>query len=143
MTMMTTALRNAKPEIDDVLREVVRLLRSVLPAGSFGERESAALELSNETVRRVVHDELQDIADSFGEFVEFRGQGHRQHQPGSGRYFSLCGDSEVSRRSYRLSGVHNGPTIIPLELEAGIESSATPELARNVAHGYGNIRVFW
>ena len=99
MTMMTTDLRNAKREIDDVLKEVVRLLRAVLPAGSFGERERAALELSNEAVRRVIHDELQDIADSFGEFVEFRGQRYRQHQPGSGRYFSLCGDSEVSRHS--------------------------------------------
>ena len=32
MTMMTTDLRNAKPEIDDALRQVVKLLRGVLPA---------------------------------------------------------------------------------------------------------------
>lgn len=137
MTMMTTDLRNAKPEIDDTLNQVTRLLRDILPVGSFGDRERAALELSNEAVRRLIHDELQDIAGSFGEFVEYRGQRYRRHQPGAGRYFSLCGDSEVSRDSYRLIGVRNGPTIIPLELEAGIQSNATPELARNVAHGYG------
>jgi hypothetical protein len=137
MTMMTIDFRNAKPEIDDVLKQVVRLLRNVLPTGSFGEREKAALELSNEAVRRVIQDELQDIADSFGDFVEYQGQRYRRHQPGTGRYFSLCGDSEVTRDSYRLMGVHNGPTIIPLELEAGILENATPELARNVAHGYG------
>jgi hypothetical protein len=137
MTMMTTDLRNAKPEIDDALKKVVKLLRGVLPAGSFGERERAVLELSNEAVRRVIHDELQDIADSFGDFVEYQGQPYRRHHPGTGRYFSLCGDLVVTRDSYRLIGVHNGPTIIPLELEAGILGSATPELARNVAHGYG------
>ena len=119
MTMMTTDLGNAKPEIDDVLEQVVRLLRNVLPAGSFGEREKAALELSNEAVRRVVRDELQDIADGFGEFVEYQRQQYRRHQSGTGRYFSLCGDLVVTRDSYRLIGVHNGPTIIPLELEAG------------------------
>jgi len=137
MTMMTTDLGNAKPEIDDVLKQVVRLLRNVLPAGSFGEREKAALELGNEAVRRVVRDELQDIADGFGEFVEYQRQQYRRHQSGTGRYFSLCGDLVVTRDSYRLMGVHNGPTIIPLELEAGILGNATPELARNVAHGYG------
>jgi hypothetical protein len=135
--MMTTDLRNAKPEIDNALNQIVRLLRDLLPAGSFGDRERAALELSNEAVRRVVHDELQDIADGFGDLVQYRGQRYRRHQPGSVCYFSLCGDCEVSRYSYRLIGVHNGPTIIPLELEAGILSRATPELARNVAHGYG------
>jgi hypothetical protein len=119
MTMMTTDLRNAKPEIDDVLKQVVSLLRGVLPAGSFGEREKAALELSNEAVRQVVHDELQDIADGFGKLVEYQGQQYRRHEPGTGRYFSLCGDLVVTRDSYRLMGVHNGPTIIPLELEAG------------------------
>jgi len=115
----------------------VKLLRGVLPAGSLGERERAVLELSNEAVRRVIHDELQDIADSFFDFVEYQGQPYRRHHPGTGRYFSLCGDWVVTRDSYRLIGVRNGPTIIPLELEAGILGSATPELARNVAHGYG------
>jgi len=50
--VMTTDLRNAKPEIDDVLKQVVRPLRNVLPAGSFGEREKAALELGNQAVWR-------------------------------------------------------------------------------------------
>ena len=96
MTMMTTDLRNAKPEIDDALKQVVKLLREVLPAGSFGEREKAVLELSNEAVRRVIHDELQDIADSFGDFVEYQGLQCRRHEPGTGRYFSLCGDLVVT-----------------------------------------------
>jgi hypothetical protein len=137
MTIMTTDLRNGKPEIDDALNQMVRLLRDILPVGSFGERERAALQLSNEAVRRVIRDELQDIANSFGELVEYQGQQYRLHLPGMGRYFSLCGQADISRGTYRLVGVHNGPTIVPLELEAGIIGNATPELARNVAHGYG------
>ena len=74
----------------------------------------------------MLHDELQDIADSFGDFVEYQGRQYRRHEPGTGRYFSLCGDLDVTRDSYRQMGVHNGPTIIPLELEAGILGSATP-----------------
>ena len=137
MTMMPSSRRAAKPEIDDALNQIARLLREILPAGSFGEREQAALQLSNEAVRQVIQEELQDIAGSFGQVVEYRGQQYRQHRPGTGQYFSLCGTLHVPRDSYRLIGVRNGPTIIPLELEAGIVSGATPQLAKNVAHGYG------
>ena len=137
MTMMTSDRRDAKPEIDATLNQIARLLREILPAGSFGDREEAALQLSNEAVRRMLQGELQDIADHFGQVVEYRGQQYRRHRPGTGQYFSLCGTIEVSRDSYRLMGVRNGPTIIPLELEAGILSGATPQLAKNVAHGYG------
>jgi hypothetical protein len=34
-------------------------------------------------------------------------------------------------------GVHNGPTVVPLELLAGLAEGATPALAYNVLHGYG------
>src|SRR5690606_14727973 len=43
----------------------------------------------------------------------------------------------VVRDTFRLAGVHNGPTIVPLELAASLVERATPELGRNVAHAYG------
>jgi hypothetical protein len=49
----------------------------------------------------------------------------------------LFGELHVNRRSYREVGVRNGPTIIPLELWAGLIEGATPALAYNVAEGYG------
>jgi hypothetical protein len=135
--MMTDRFDTAKPEIQKVLRRLMAQFRQTLPAGSFGNRERVALALANELVRGVLEQDLRDIADSFGDFVEYRGQTYRRHLQGSAKYSSLCGPIEVARHTYRLVGVHNGPTIIPLELEAGLIEGATPELARNVAHGYG------
>jgi hypothetical protein len=137
MRILTNNLQDASQESREVIQEMARVLRDSLPAGSFGERERAALELTNEVVRCVIEEELQDIANNFGDVVHYQGQNYRLHQPGTGRYFSMCGAADVPRCTYRLIGVHNGPTIVPLELEAGIIGNATPELARNVAHGYG------
>jgi hypothetical protein len=135
--MMTARCETAKTELQKVVRSLVAQLRQALPVGAFGDRERAALTLANELVRGALEEDLQDIAASFGDFVEYRGRTYRRHQLGNAKYPSLCGPIEVARDSYRLVGVHNGPTIIPLELEAGLIEGATPELARNVAHGYG------
>ena len=137
MPMMPNSCETAKPQMEKLLQRMTQLLREALPPGTFGERERAALELSNEVVRRTCEQELQDIANSFGEVVAYQDRTYRRHEPGGAKYFSLCGPVEVMRCTYRLIGVHNGPTIVPLELEAGILGNATPELARNVAHGYG------
>lgn len=134
---MTDRFDTAKPEIQKLLQSLTTQFRQSLPVGTFGSRERAALALANELVRGVLAQDLQDIADSFEDFVEYRGQTYRRHLQGSAKYPSLCGPLEVARYTYRLVGVHNGPTIIPLELEAGLIEGVTPELARNVAHGYG------
>ena len=137
MTIVPSCCDSANPQIEKLLQRMTQQLREALPSGTFGERERVALELSNEVVRRTLEQELQDIADSFGEMVEYQGSTYRRHESGGGKYFSLCGRVEVMRSTYRLMGVHNGPTIVPVELEAGIFGNATPELARNIAHGYG------
>jgi hypothetical protein len=95
------------------------------------------LAVTNEAVRLVLQDDLQTIADSFGDEVEVRGFVYKRHESGTGQYHSLCGSLHVVRDTFRQIGVHNGPTIVPLELAAGIVERATPELGRNVAHGYG------
>jgi hypothetical protein len=136
-TMMPSCFATAKPEIQKLLQRMTIQLREALPAGSFGDREQAALAFTNEVVRRTLEQELQDIADSFEDLVEYQGALYRRHELGGGKYPSLCGSLELSRHTYRLVGVHNGPTIVPMELEAGLIGGATPELARNVAHGYG------
>jgi hypothetical protein len=41
----------------------------------------------------------------------------------------------VRRATYREVGVHNGPTVVPLELAAGLIEGATPALAYRVALG--------
>lgn len=135
--MMPHCSHSANPELEKLLQRMTQQLREALPFGSFEERERAALALCNEVARRTFQQELQDIADSFTESVEYQGHVYRQHLSASVSYPSLCGPLEVIRYTYRLVGVRNGPTIVPMELEAGLIEGATPALARNVAHGYG------
>jgi hypothetical protein len=112
------------------------LVQAQVPArGSFGTREQAALELANEVCRRYLEQDLQQLADSHSDQVCVDTRLYRRHEHGRVAYHSLCGDVIVERCSYRLASVHNGPTIIPLDLEAGIVEGATPALAYSVAEG--------
>jgi hypothetical protein len=63
--MMPSRVDSAKPEIEKLLQRMTQQLRDALPAGSFEERERAALALCNEVARRTFQRELQDIADGF------------------------------------------------------------------------------
>jgi hypothetical protein len=79
---------------------------------------------------------LQEIADGEHDEVEVNGGTFRRHHPGAVQYHSLCGALRVHRWTYREVGVRNGPTIVPLELRAGLIERATPGLAYAVALGY-------
>ena len=59
-----------------------------------------------------------------------------RHEPGHIPYHSLCGTLKVARATYRLTGVRNGPTVVPLDLAAGLIERGTPALAKAVALGY-------
>jgi hypothetical protein len=107
--------------------------------GSFADRETAALRFANELVRRYLTGELQRIADGFGAEVTVDGQRYRRHELGEVAYHSLVGDLPVTRHTYRQTGVHNGPTVVPVELVAGLVDGATRGLAYSVAQGYAAI----
>jgi hypothetical protein len=104
--------------------------------GGFRERESAALELANELVRRWCEVELRRMAMRYDDHVVVSGERYRRHDAGTRRYHTLCGPIDVRRATYRRVGVHNGPTVVPLELEAGIVENATPALAFSVTQGF-------
>lgn len=105
-------------------------------AGRFPDRERAALELANEVVRRWYQRELGRLAQRYGSDVRVDGRTYRRHASGARRYHTLCGPVEVVRDTYRLVGVHNGPTVVPLEVEAGIVENATAALAFSVTQGF-------
>lgn len=105
-------------------------------SGAFAEREKAAMALANELVRRWTKAELQQMAVRYGDEVRVDGQRYRRHAPGTIRYHTLCGSIEIRRDTYRLVGVHNGPTVVPLELDAGILENATPALALSVVQAF-------
>lgn len=105
-------------------------------AGTFDKREAAALTIGNEIVRRWIADELQAIADAVPDDVVVNGTRYRRSSEGTVRYHTLCGAVAVRRSLHRAVGVHNGPTVVPLELRAGLWANATPALAFSVMQGF-------
>ena len=65
------------------------------------------------------------------ERVEVGGKVYQKmNQPTEATYYGQAGPFEVTHDLYRLTGVHNGPTIVPMELRAGVvEGLATPAAA--------------
>ena len=128
-------------EIDQKIDEVVRALRRAVDARvgldcSFACREQAALSIGNEAQRRLLEQELQSIAEAQGRELLINEAFYREHRPGRRDYASLCGPLRVQRSTYRLAGVRNGPTAVPLDLQAGLMEGATPAMAYRVALGY-------
>ena len=68
--------------------------------------------------------------------VEVDGRRYRRVRDASRRtYFGLRGPMSVERHLYREVGVHNGPTIVPLELSAGlVDGLWTPLAAAAAGH---------
>lgn len=124
--------------------ELVRALRRVVEGrigadASFADRESATLAVLNDAGRSYFMEELQRLSDGYSVELLIDGVLHkRSHDPASGTYHSLCGALRVSRALYREVGVRNGPTVVPLELEAGIAAGATPALAYSLCLGIAN-----
>jgi len=133
---MTVSKLIAKKEVQNAIAQSRALFRRALPEGTFTEREEAALAVGNEVVRSLLEEELQEIADGFGQEIVVDGVPYKEHEPGTITYHSLCGGLVILRHSYRQLGVHNGPTVVPLELAAGLIERATPAMAYNVAHAF-------
>jgi hypothetical protein len=127
----------AKPEVVEVLKELKKVTRRALPDGTFAEREASLLAILEEAGRGLLEEDLQALSDGLEERVLVNGVVYERHQPGSEGYHSLSGGLRVRRYTYRAAGVRNGPTIVVLELLAGLVEGATPAFAYNVAHGYG------
>jgi hypothetical protein len=136
MNIMSREKLLAKPEMKEALAKVQEVVRGVLPTADFAEQERVTLALLDEAGRGVLEGQLRAIALSFGDEVLVEGVRYKRHLPGTGTYHSLSGALVAPRDTYRRKGVRNGPTIVPMELCAGIVEGATPALGYNVAHGY-------
>lgn len=137
MDTVTRTAFLAKPEVKEAVTELRRAVRKALPSVDFATRECATLVLLEETMRSTLEEELQEIANGFGHLLHVDGVEYKRHQCGVGQYYCLGGTLHVARNTYRRVGVHNGPTVVPLELVAGLAEGATPAFAYNVVHGYG------
>ena len=136
MDTVTRAKLIAKPEVQELIETTSQRLRSELARLPFEQLEEAVLVVAGEATRVALEAELQELADQFGDTVLVDGREYQRHEPGSVLVHSLCGGLSVTRFTYREVGVRNGPTIVPVALQAGLVEGATPALAYNVAHGY-------
>jgi hypothetical protein len=123
------------------IEEAQRALRRAVtarvgPDAPFREREVALLTSANEACRLDLALALQATADAQPDRVQIEGAIYERHQAGAASYHSLCGPLAVRRATYRKTGERNGPTVVPLELAAGLIEGATPALAYRVALGY-------
>jgi hypothetical protein len=143
MQSVTQEAKNDNGEWDliDAVRDALERAVAALEARtSFVRLEEVALAISNEALRRMLERELQRIADRESDVVEYDGR-YRRHQVGHAKYHSLCGPLQVRRWTYRRVGERNGPTVVPLELRAGLMENATPALAKAIAFGYAKAPI--
>jgi hypothetical protein len=118
-------------------RSALRRAVDIKAAGaSFADREIALLDTANVACRLNLEAELQATADAHASDLRIDGVLYERHQEGSADYHSLCGTMRIRRPTYRKAGERNGPTVVPLELAAGLIEGATPALAYRVALGY-------
>lgn len=79
---------------------------------------------------------LQEIAGTHSSrCLLIGGERYSRVEGGTVGYHSLCGTVEIERPIYRKDGERNGPTVVPLELAAGLVERATPALAYRIALG--------
>jgi hypothetical protein len=119
---LTDALRSAK---DKVLTDQLSL------ALAETEFEEACARMATASLKEV----LASCAPTASE-VEVEGRRYRRMaEPSRGVYYGLRGPVELQRHLYRELGVHNGATVVPLELVAGIvDGRWTPLAAVAAAH---------
>lgn len=128
---------NGRAELVLKIVEALRVgIAGAVPNGlAFEDEGSILLEATNGAVRAQLAKRLRSLSEGFGDEIKVDGILYRRHHPGSARYFSLCGVIDVQRWTYRRVGQRNGPTVVPIELAAGLVQCATPALGYALAHG--------
>lgn len=114
------------------------VLETLPREAGFEEFEKLLLEVGNEVERQILSRRLKTISSHYdAEFILVDELRYKRHELGDVEYHSLCGSMKVSRYTYRQVGIHNGPTVVPMDLAAGLVDRATPALAFRAALGDG------
>lgn len=102
------------------------------PNATFEQRRDADFAIMRDALWQAEDGELQE-STSDAEEVDVGGKRFRRlSQASSATYFGRFGAHVIEESLYREVGVHNGPTIKPVELRAGIVEHMTPDMARVV-----------
>jgi hypothetical protein len=125
------------PERAKLIDELVGKLRQeerdrLGPSSTFEEREDAGFEIMSEVLRKKTDADLREQVTDADELDVDGTKFRRLNQASSATYFSRFGAHFIEEALYREVGVHNGQTIKPVELRAGIVEHMTPAMARVV-----------
>jgi hypothetical protein len=129
-------LRAAKAALVEAMERVVELENG---GDRFEDYEATSLRVANEANRMCLERRLASIGDRYGDEIAVAGQHYRRHQLARMAYHSLCGALSVERWTYRQVGVRNGPTVVAVDLAAGLVQGGTPAMAFAVAHGFAKM----
>lgn len=135
---MATSKKSAKQEAESRSRRQ-KLLELLEQEVREQAGEESTLEERNDAAFDVVKDALwrredEDLRGAVTTATEVEVEGKRYgalQQPSSATYYGRWGSHEIEEALFREAGVHNGPTIKPIELKMGmIARHLTPDLAR-------------
>lgn len=123
--------------VGDLARKIADLTDQAIrehlgPDSTFEQRQDLAAAVTGDGLwfrsDRELHAAVTTALD-----VEVEGRRyHRLEQASSATYHGRWGSHHVEEALYREVGVHNGPTIKPIELRFGIIEHMTPDMARLV-----------
>lgn len=102
------------------------------PDATFEQRRDAAFALASDALWLDADLDFREAITTAEEVEVERRRYRRLDQSSSATYYSRWGSHLVEEALYREVGVHNGPTIKPIELSTGIIEHMTPDMARVV-----------
>src|SRR3954466_12791138 len=115
----------ARRVVGDMARHLAELIDQEIanmlgPSATFEQRQDAAAALTSDALWFRTD---KDLRNELTNAEEVEGEGrwyHRLEQASSATYHSPWGSHYVEEALYREAGMHNGPTIKPIELRVGI-----------------------
>lgn len=121
-------------KIPQRLAELIRdeVERRCGPDSTFEQRRDVAFAVAVEALYLDADRDLRKQRTD-APVIEIDGRRYRKlHQASSATYVGRWGQHFVEEALYREIGVHNGPTVKPIEMRVGIIEHMTPDMARVV-----------
>jgi len=125
---------NAQDELSQALASVLELVqsfpeRTLTEPTTLKDFESRLADRLSRAGREAVSQAMKSTEPSTA-IVEVDGAFYRRMRDATtGNYLSLFGPINLARFRYRQVGVHNGPTLVPMELATGVLDGMTPAAA--------------
>jgi len=123
--------------VSDVVRRITEMIRREVreklgPNATFEQRRDAAAAMASDSLWLDTDQDLRE-AITTAEEIEVDGRRYRPlAQASSATYHGRWGSHHIEEALYCEVGMHNGPTIKPIELRVGIVEHMTPDMARVV-----------